>query len=212
MPAGRRTASGGARSPVSSTAGRWSTAAPRSGSSAQAATSAAAAASAATIDLVAATDRSSPAASGTHPVGTGRHWRGFVVDERDRERARLLGGPLHLDDVGALARLRDGDGHRALEPQRPAIDGGDRGSDRGAGQAEADLDQVFEIERRMVGTAAPDRHHDMRVAGPQRRRKLPQGRPVAIELRRDHPRDLVDLRRHEGRSRHPNAFRSPDPR
>ena len=127
--------------------------------------------SAAIIDLVAATERSSPASSGRSASASVARRRVDVVDQRDRRRARCLRRPLHRDDVGTAARLRDGDRGRAREPQRRLVERGDRGPERRAGEAELQLDHVLEEERRMIRAAARDGRDESGLAGRELRRR-----------------------------------------
>ena len=81
--------------------------------------------------LVAATLRSGPASQRQRVVAGRRHRRVGDVGDRHRQRPALAGAPHHLDDVRALPRLRDAEADRAVEPQPPPVDRGDRRPDRG---------------------------------------------------------------------------------
>ncbi len=92
---------------------RWRRASCRS--SRQAATRLAPATRPAIIDLVAATERSGPAHSGSSSLGLRRRAaRPTSLTSASGQRAGASRRALHLDDVGAAARLRDRDARRAL--------------------------------------------------------------------------------------------------
>src|ERR1700722_12967103 len=171
---------GGAAAPLSN-AGSLKIAALSFSSPTHCPISAAPATSAAIIDLVAATERSGPACSGSRHFAAraaggspalargGGGGRINIVDKGERQGAGAIGGVLQGDNVGTAARLRDGDRQRALEPQRRIIERGDRRADRGAGHAERDLDEIFQIERGMIRAAARDGGDQARIAlGDQR--------------------------------------------
>ena len=122
--------------------------------------------SAAIIDLVAATERSRPAQSGSTAFASRASGEASSLTKATDKRALILRRALHGEDVGASPRLRDGDRNRALELERRMIERGDRGPDGGASQPELKLDQVLEIKRRMVGTAARDRCDERRLQRP----------------------------------------------
>ena len=124
----------GAQSQASARAncpGSAATAARSPSSSRHSATSASAASTEATKVLVAATLRSGPGLQRQRVVAGRRHRRVGDVGDRHGQRAAGAGAPHHLDDVRALPRLRDADAGRAVEPQLPAVDRGDRRPDRG---------------------------------------------------------------------------------
>jgi hypothetical protein len=74
-------------------------------------------------------------------------------DEADDERSGPLRRLGQQQGIGAAAGLRGGDEHGAGEVELAAIDRGEAGAERGDGQAERALDQVFAIARGMVGGA-----------------------------------------------------------
>ena len=100
-----------------------------------------------------------------------RHRRRGVVGDRDGQRPARAGAPHHLDDVRALPRLRDADADRAVEPQLPPVDRGDRRPDRGDRHAGDQLGGILQVGRRMVRRPARHRHDQPRVDGAHRRRR-----------------------------------------
>ena len=194
----------GAADGKSRTEGSLASAARSSLSSLQWATRKAPATSEAIIDLVAATERSAPACKGQKRVGLARERRVRVVDERNRHRARLPRRTLHGDDVRASARLRNGDRERVGEPQPGMIERGDRRPERSAGERDLKLDEMLEVEGRMIGAAARDRHRERRFARPQSRRQLGGRRRIGGQLAAHDRAAFRDLRGHEGLA-HPAA-------
>ena len=170
-PAGRRAAPSRRRAPA-----RTAPAAPPPppagpSSSRHSATSASAASTEATKVLVAATLCSGPASSGSACVAGRRHRRAGDVGDRHGQRPALAGAPHHLDDVRALPRLRDADADRAVEPQPPPVDRGDRRPDRGDRHPGRQLRDILQVGRRMVRRPARHRHQQPRVERPHRRRR-----------------------------------------
>ena len=84
----------------------------------QAATRLAPATRPAIIDLVAATERSGPAASGSSNSASAASGESVSLTKASVSAPARLRRALHLDDVGALAGLRDRDAERALQLQR----------------------------------------------------------------------------------------------
>src|SRR6185437_17150343 len=97
--------------------------------------------------------------------------RRLVVDEGDRRRALILRRALHGDNVRTSARLRDRDRDCVLKLQRRVIERGDRGPEGGASQSDFELDEILEVKRRVIGTAARDRGDKWRFTGSQIRRE-----------------------------------------
>ena len=94
-----------------------------------------------------------------------------VVDQRQRQCAGAPGGGLQGDDIGAAARLGNRHRERPFEAQRRIIERGDGGTDRGAGNAKRDLDEIFQIERGMIRTASRNGRDDARRARAATRRR-----------------------------------------
>ena len=134
---------------------------------------------------------------GYERLGAARERRVLFVDERDRHGARVLRRALHGDDVWAPARLRNGDGDGVGELERRMIERGDRRPKRSAGQRDLKLDEMLEVERRMIGAATRDRHHEWRFARPQARRELSGRRRVGGQLAAHDRAGFRDLRGHE---------------
>ena len=88
--------------------------------------------------------------------------------------AFILRRALHRDDVRASARLRDGDRERVRKPERRVIERGDRGRERSASKRDLQLDQVLDVERRMIRAAARDGGDERRLRARNSVRQLPR--------------------------------------
>ena len=88
-----------------------------------------------------------------HDLAGGREGRGRVVDEGDRQGPVVAPGLGEVEDIGAAARLGDGQEQRAAHARPGGIDGGHRWADGRGDEPGADLEQVFGEGRRIVGTA-----------------------------------------------------------
>ena len=133
-------------------------------------------------------------------VGVARERGVLVVDHRNRHGALVSRRPLHRDDIRASARLRNGDRDGVGEPQRRMIERGERWPERSAGERGLELDEMLEIEGRMIGAAAGDRDRERRFARSQCRRQLGRRRRVGGQLAAGDRAALRDLRGHEGRA------------
>jgi len=132
-----------------------------------------------------------------HRTRLARKRRCLVIDEGDCHRALILRRALHGDDIGALARLRDGDCDCALKLERRVVERGDRGPERSASKPKLKLDQVLEIKGRVIGTAAGDRCDKGWLARPQIRRQLSGEGRIGGQLAPHDGAGLRDLRGHE---------------
>jgi hypothetical protein len=123
--------------------------------------------------------------------------RTLDIDEGDRLGAAVPRRPEERHDIGALAGLRDGERRLPLEMQPRAVDGHDRGAERGDRPAGEDLGRILEIGRRVVGRAARDGDGD----GGSKVGKAPcdglHRLARAVEKTADGLRDLGDLAGHE---------------
>ena len=106
-----------------------------------------------TYVFVAATASSSPASSAQHRVGGPAERRVGVVRDRDRRPSLPARLGEHLDDVGRLARLRDADDERAVEPRRLLVERVERRRRERDRHAVRAAEQVLRIARG-VGRAA----------------------------------------------------------
>ena len=176
-----------------SRSGRASTARASAASSVHAATSRCSAVSVATKVLLAATLSSRPRADRQNEVaGAGeRAVRG--VENRDGQRPGRARAQRHLDQVVALARLRDGEEQLVLEVELPAVHAGDVGRRLGHRRADGALDQVLAVGRRMRRAAARAGDHDLRRPPLEARHQLPQGMRQPLRLPRHGCGGLGDL-------------------
>ena len=148
--------------PAGAPAGRrWR--AVRSASPRHAATSAAPATRPAIMDFVAATDCSRPGHQRQQFFGLGRQRRVDFVDHGDassRPPCAPTAAFRRCRGCGPIARSRR---RRRARDAAGAVERGDRRADRGAGDADDDLRQIFQIERAMVRAAARDRRQHRRI-------------------------------------------------
>ena len=108
----------------------------------------------------------------------------------------------HLHDVGALARLRNGDAGGAIELQPRAEDRGDGRAERSDGNAGGKFGRVFQIVRGMVGRAARHRRDQSRILVAQPPAGSGDRGGGAVEERRHRVRYAGDLLLHESRCVH----------
>ena len=88
--------------------------------------------------------------------------------------------------------------HRpALSLQPPAIDRNDGSPDGGAGHARDDLAEIFEIARRIVGTAACRGQHHRRVHAPQPCAQFGKGCRIVVQEAADGLGCFAGFRRHQ---------------
>ena len=113
-----------------------------------------------------------------------RERRFHIVDQADRERAATLGGLGELQRVRAAAGLRGCDEDGAREIELLAIDRGEAGAERGDGQAERALQQVFAIGHGVIGGAARAGRDEGRLAPPELFAQLRHGVGIGRNLAR----------------------------
>ena len=130
----------------------------------------------ATKVLVAATLFSVPERMSIAWCGGGCQRRAGRVGDGDGQRAAVARGLRHRHDVGALARLRNGDAGRLRELQLGAVDRGDRRAERGDRHAGGKLDRIFQEGRGMVRRAARHGGEEARIERCGSRRR-PRPRP-----------------------------------
>ena len=164
----------------------------------------------ATKVLVAATLFSAPERMSIAWSRGGGERRAGGVGDGDGQRAAVARGLGHGDDVGALARLRDGDAGRLRELQLGAVDRGDRRAERGDRNAGRELDGIFQEGGGVVRRAARDRGDEARV---ERSRNCGAGRGQRaarlVEQPRRGLRDFGDLAPHMGVSHLRASFALP---
>jgi hypothetical protein len=111
--------------------------------------------------------------------------RVFGIHQRDAQGAALAQQAQAVDQVRALARLREAERDLAADLQRRVQQGHHRHRQRRHRNAHVLHGQVGEVARGVVGTAASDSHRHVRRLTAQVLGDVLQARGQALQLRRD---------------------------